>query len=76
MRRIPTKALVGIAVLAPVIAPYDPNDQDILNSLAPPLARGAEGGLHLLGTDRLGQDILSRIIYGTRVSLIVAFGAQ
>jgi peptide/nickel transport system permease protein len=84
MRRIPTKALLGIAVLAvvvicallaAVIAPFDPNDQDILNSLAPPLTRGAEGGMHLLGTDRLGQDIMSRIIYGTRVSLIVAFGA-
>jgi peptide/nickel transport system permease protein len=83
MRRIPTKAVVGFsvlavvvacAVLAPWIAPFDPNDQDILNSLAPPLAMG-DGGMHLLGTDRLGQDILSRIIYGSRVSLFVAFGA-
>jgi peptide/nickel transport system permease protein len=83
MRRLPTKAVVGFTVLAvviacaalaPWIAPYDPNDQDILNSLAPPLAIG-DGGMHLLGTDRIGQDILSRIIYGARVSLFVAFGA-
>jgi peptide/nickel transport system permease protein len=68
-------ALVAAALLAPWISPFDPNEQDILNSLAPPLVAGSEGGVHLLGTDRLGQDIMSRIIYGTRVSLIVAFGA-
>jgi peptide/nickel transport system permease protein len=82
--RSPNKAEIGGAILllvlasallAPVIAPFDPNAQDILNSLAPPLAQGSEGGVHYLGTDRLGQDITSRIIYGARVSLIVAFGA-
>jgi peptide/nickel transport system permease protein len=81
--RFPAKPMFGIAVLAlviacavlaPLIAPYDPNEQDILNSLAAPFSLG-EGGLHLLGTDRLGQDILSRIIFGTRVALVVAFGA-
>jgi peptide/nickel transport system permease protein len=66
--------VVAAALLAPAIAPYDPNDQDILNSLAPPFGPG-EAGLHLLGTDRLGQDVLSRLIYGARVALIVAFGA-
>jgi peptide/nickel transport system permease protein len=67
-------AIVAAAVLAPWLSPFDPNDQDILNSLAPPLVPG-ESGVHLLGTDRLGQDVMSRIIYGARVSLIVAFGA-
>jgi peptide/nickel transport system permease protein len=78
------KGPIGIALLATVLAaatlaawlaPFDPNDQDILNSLLPPLSRGEEGAIHWLGTDRLGQDVLSRIIYGGRVSLIVGFGA-
>lgn len=67
--------MIVAAVFAPLVAPFDPNEQDILNSLAPPMVAGGEGGLHILGTDRLGQDVMSRIIYGARVSLIVAFGA-
>jgi len=67
--------VIAAALLAPWIAPFDPNDQDILGSLAHPLTRADNGVLHLLGTDRLGQDVLSRIIYGSRVSLIVAIGA-
>jgi peptide/nickel transport system permease protein len=82
--RLPRKGVVGLAILvvvivaalaAPWIAPFDPNDQDIFASLAAPLTRAENGIIHLLGTDRLGQDVLSRIIYGTRVSLIVACGA-
>ena len=67
--------MLAAAVFAPVLAPFDPNEQDILNGLAAPFTRTEDGALHLLGTDRLGQDVLSRIIYGARVSLIVAFGA-
>ena len=63
------------ALFAPYLAPFNPNEQDILNSLAPPFTTTAEGAYHVFGTDRLGQDILSRMIYGSRVSLIVAFGA-
>jgi peptide/nickel transport system permease protein len=79
-----TKGIAGLAILglvlagallAPLLSPFDPNDQDILNSLAPPLSAGEDGVLHVFGTDRLGQDVLSRVIYGSRVSLIVAFGA-
>src|SRR5213079_2725937 len=84
MASIDTKAMVGFglvaivalcAILAPWISPYDPNAQDLLNSVAPPawVSHGAAG--HLLGTDRLGQDVLSRIIYGSRVSLLAAFAA-
>ena len=60
------------AVLAPVIAPHDPFYQDLLGRLQPP---GFSSGdkLYLLGTDELGRDLLSRIIYGARVSLMVAF---
>jgi peptide/nickel transport system permease protein len=84
MRRFFGKGFVGFAILAlvaaaalvaPWIAPFDPNDQDVFSSLAAPFTRGGDGGVHLLGTDRLGQDVLSRIIFGTRVSLIVAIGA-
>ncbi len=53
------------ALFANLIAPYDPNEQDYLALTEPPSAR------HLLGTDDLGRDVLSRIIYGSRVSLQV-----
>ena len=57
--------LIAIAVMAPWISPYDPNQPDIGNILSLPTAR------HLLGTDQLGRDILSRIIWGARISLQV-----
>ncbi len=62
--------LLAIAVLAPWLAPYDVAKQDLLNTLQKP---GAEG--HLLGTDDLGRDMLSRLIYGSRVSLFTGFVA-
>ncbi|MBI2469336.1 MAG: ABC transporter permease [Candidatus Rokubacteria bacterium] len=58
-------ALVVAAVLAPALAPYDPTEQRLERMLQPP------GGQHLLGTDDLGRDILSRVLYGARVSLLV-----
>jgi len=61
--------LAVTAIIAPLIAPFDPNQQDILHRLEPPSAK------HFLGTDDLGRDLLSRIIYGTRVSLLVGFVA-
>ena len=59
-------AVVLIALLAPVISPYDPDTQDILHRLQGP------SGAHLLGTDDLGRDLLSRTFYGSRISLGVA----
>lgn len=59
-------AFILVAVLAPVLAPYDPFRQSVQNRLQPPSSE------HVLGTDELGRDILSRIIHGTRVSLLVA----
>lgn len=56
------------AVAAPLIAPHDPGSQDILNRLVPPLSGRSE---YLLGSDHLGRDILSRLVYGSRVSLLV-----
>ena len=68
-------AIAFCAVAAPWIAPYDPNAQDLLHTIAPPSGASAAGTGHLLGTDRLGQDILSRIIYGSRISLVIAFAS-
>ncbi|MGG0737598.1 ABC transporter permease [Niallia taxi] len=64
-----------IAILAPLLAPYDPGKVAPLMRLKPPM--WMEGGSieHILGTDNLGRDILSRILYGSRVSLIVGIGA-
>ena len=64
--------VVAVAIFAPVLAPYDPAAQDVLARLKPP-AWAARGSLdHLLGTDHLGRDVLSRLIYGSRVTLIIA----
>lgn len=60
--------LVAVALLAPLVAPYGPAAQDGEPLLGP-------SGAHLLGTDQLGRDILSRLIYGARASLIAAAGA-
>ena len=59
-------AWVAIALLAPVIAPYDPIDQQVRQRLQGPSAA------HLLGVDELGRDVFSRVLYGGRVSLPVA----
>lgn len=58
-------AIVLVAILAPVIAPHDPLTQDIVNQFLPPSPE------FWLGTDSYGRDVLSRIIYGARISLIV-----
>jgi peptide/nickel transport system permease protein len=58
------------AVFAPLLAPYDPNQQDLLHALAPPFSPG-----HLLGTDQYGRDLLSRVLYAGRVDLLIAFAA-
>lgn len=57
----------AIAILAPLIAPYAPDAVDLESWLIPP----GLGSGHLLGTDQLGRDILSRVIYGSRVSILV-----
>jgi peptide/nickel transport system permease protein len=64
--------IVFAAIFAPIVAPHSPTKQSLRDKLQPPAWQ--EGGTagHLLGTDILGRDILSRLIYGARVSLIVA----
>ncbi len=64
--------VVAVAIFAPLIAPYDPAAQDVLARLKPP-AWAARGSVeHLLGTDHLGRDVLSRLIYGSRITLMIA----
>jgi peptide/nickel transport system permease protein len=57
--------------LAPLLAPFDPDAQNLLARLKPP-GTEVSGKLYLLGTDQLGRDLLSRMIYGARISLFVA----
>ncbi len=59
-----------LGIFGPSIAPHDPNKQELTAMMKPPQGMG---GAHVLGTDNLGRDILSRIVYGARVSLLVAF---
>ncbi|MBY6116817.1 ABC transporter permease [Mameliella alba] len=66
--------MVLVAVLAPLIAPHDPYLQDLSNRLLPPFWHDRAVPEHILGTDHLGRDYLSRLIYGTRVSLGVGAG--
>lgn len=63
--------LAVLAVAAPLIAPHDPIAPDFGSALRPPLGFESADLRYLLGTDQLGRDILSRIIYGARVSMIV-----
>jgi peptide/nickel transport system permease protein len=58
---------VLVALAAPFVAPHDPLKQDLGNTLARPAL------VHLLGTDNLGRDVLSRVIWGTRISLVAGF---
>jgi len=76
-----TRSLIGLtililvvlaALLAPVLAPYDPNEQDLIATLLPPFWVEGADAAHLLGTDSLGRDTLSRLLYGARVAMVVA----
>jgi peptide/nickel transport system permease protein len=80
-RRLPPAAIAGgvillLAVAAALgahrLAPYDPLAQSLVARLKPPGAQAPPGSVHWLGTDGLGRDVLSRLIYGARVSLAVA----
>lgn len=67
--------LIILAIFAPYIAPKDPLEQDLMSGTLPPVwVAGSDPGF-LLGTDDLGRDVLSRVIFGTRIALTVAFVA-
>jgi len=61
--------MVLLALIGPLVAPYPPNQLNLLHALEPPLSSG-----HLLGTDQFGRDELSRMLYAARIDLLIAFG--
>lgn len=67
--------LLGLALLAPLLAPWQPEEQDLLNILQPPVWVAGGGSAHPLGTDSLGRDVLSRLIWGARTAMTVALAA-
>ena len=68
-------SVLVIALLAPLLAPHDPYQQDLLKRLVPPVWDSRGSWEHILGTDHLGRDYLSRLIYGARISLLIGIGA-
>jgi peptide/nickel transport system permease protein len=69
-------AIVLMAALAPLVAPYDPYDQDLAHRVIPPIWHAAGSWAHPLGTDNLGRDYLSRILYGSQISLAIGFSVM
>jgi peptide/nickel transport system permease protein len=63
--------LLVSGLAAPLIAPYDPQEQRLEDRLQPPSWSAGGRGRYLLGTDNLGRDIMSRVIYGSRISLLI-----
>jgi peptide/nickel transport system permease protein len=83
-RRVPWMAILALAFVAglfimaaaaPWLAPQDPTRQSLSARLKAPTLEGADGRPHALGTDHLGRDVLSRVIHGSRVSLLIGFFA-
>jgi peptide/nickel transport system permease protein len=63
--------ILAMALLAPLLAPYDPYDQNLLARIVPPVWHEGGSWDHPLGTDHLGRDYLSRLLYGARISLFI-----
>jgi peptide/nickel transport system permease protein len=64
-----------VAIGAPLLAPYDPEEQNIVEAFMPPAWQEAGSSIHILGTDALGRDLLSRIMFGLRTSLAITISA-
>ncbi len=69
-------SIILLALAAPIIAPFDPSKQDLLSRLQPPAWYEAGDMGHIFGTDQLGRDYLSRLLYGAQLSLIIGFLAM
>ena len=67
--------VVVVAAFGPWLAPLDPERQSIASRLSPPGTTGPQGIMHWLGSDVLGRDVLSRLLYGARISLLVGLAA-
>ena len=71
-----TAIIIAIAIFASQLAPFDPNKNNIMERVAPPLTLDKQGNMkYLIGSDALGRDSFSRLIFGAQVSLIVGFSA-
>lgn len=70
--------IVVLALLAPWISPHDPYDQDLARKLIPPIWHDSPKATwdHILGTDALGRDYLTRLLWGARISLLIGFSAM
>ncbi len=68
-------AIFLIALLAPVLSPHDPYGQTLGKRLLPPIWQAKGSWVHILGTDQLGRDYLSRLLYGAQVSLLIGVAA-
>ncbi len=64
-------AVAGVALLAPLLVPHDPFAQDLMTRLVPPMWLDGGQAAHPFGTDQLGRDYLSRLIYGARISMLI-----
>ena len=70
-------AIFAVAVLAPLLAPHDPYDQDLAKRLTNPFWHEKKiDPAHVLGTDKVGRDYLSRLIYGSQISLLIGFSTM
>ena len=68
-------SVILVALLAPLLSPHDPYQQDLMKRLIPPVWDSRGSWEHILGTDHLGRDYLSRLMYGARISLLIGIGA-
>src|SRR5260370_15960054 len=68
--------MAAMALLAPLLAPWDPYDQDLARRLIGPIWHEKSSWTHILGTDGLGRDYLSRLLYGARVSLLIGLSTM
>jgi peptide/nickel transport system permease protein len=67
--------VIGAAIFAPYVAPHDPARQSLIRRFTPPVWAQGGNAAYPLGTDQVGRDILSRIVYGARISLVVGIAA-
>ena len=67
--------IVLMALFAPIIAPYDPYAQDLSKRIIPPVWYDGGSWAHILGTDGMGRDYLSRLMYGAQISLLIGISA-
>lgn len=67
-------AIILVGLFAPLLTPHDPTMQDLSKRLVPPAWMEGGSDTHLLGTDQLGRDLLARLLFGARISLLIGFG--